>query len=47
MLIICIWLQIINKVKVTDQGQDHIKAKVKYLHPFKFYVAFTQVGGLH
>ena len=46
-LIICIWLQIINKVKVTDQGQDHIKVKVKYLHPFKFYVAFTQVSGLH
>ena len=33
------WLQVINKVKVTHQGQGHIKVKVKYLHPFKFYVA--------
>ena len=33
------WLQVINKVKVTHQGKGHIKVKVKYLHPFKFYVA--------
>ena len=33
------WLQVINEVKVTHQGQGHIKFKVKYLHPFKFYVA--------
>ena len=33
------WLQVINKVKVTHQGEGHIKVKVKYLHPFKFYVA--------
>ena len=33
------WLQVINKVKVTYQGEGHIKVKVKYLHPFKFYVA--------
>ena len=33
------WLYIINKVKVTHQGEGHIKVKVKYLHPFKFYVA--------
>ena len=38
-LILCMWLQVINKVKVTHQGEGHIKVKVKYLHPFKFYVA--------
>ena len=27
------------KVKVTHQGEGHIKVKVKYLHPFKFYVS--------
>ena len=32
------WLQIINKVKVTYQGEGHIMIKVKYLHPFQFYV---------
>ena len=41
LLILCMWLQDINKVKVTHQGQGHIKVKVKYLHPFKFYVAHT------
>ena len=40
-LILCISLQVINKVKVTHQGEGHIKVKVKYLHPFKFYVAHT------
>ena len=35
------WLQVIIKVKVTHQGEGHIKVKVKYLHPFKFYVAHT------
>ena len=33
------WLQVINKVKVTHQGEGHIKVKVKYLHPLKFCVA--------
>ena len=33
------WLQVINKVKVTHEGQGHIKVKEKYLHPFQFYVA--------
>ena len=28
-LIICMWIQVINKVKVTDQGEGHIKVKVK------------------
>ena len=41
MFILCIWLQVINKVKVTHQGEGHIKVKVKYLHPFKFYVGHT------
>ena len=40
---------VINKVKVTHQGEGHIKVKVKYLHPFKFYAAqySLQAGGLH
>ena len=35
------WLLVINKVKVTHQSEGHIKVKVKYLHPFKFYVDHT------
>ena len=43
------WPKVINKVKVTHHGEGHIKVKVKYLHPFKFYEAYTlcQAGGLH
>ena len=41
LLILCMWLQVINNVKVTHQGEGHIKVKVKYLHPFKFYIAHT------
>ena len=40
MLILGILLQIINKVKVTHQGQGHIKVKVKISTSFKFYVKF-------
>ena len=29
MLILCIWLQVINEVKVTHQGEGHTKVKVK------------------
>ena len=29
LLILCMWLQVINKVKVTHQGEGHIKLKVK------------------
>ena len=29
MWIICIWLQVINEIKVTHQGEGHIKVKVK------------------
>ena len=38
LLILCMWLHFINKVKVTHQGEGHIKVKEKYLHPFHFYV---------
>ena len=41
LLILCMLLQVINKVNFTHQGEGHIKVKVKYLHPFKFYVAHT------
>ena len=40
MLILCMWPKIINKVKVTHQGQGHIKVKVKYILPFPLYVKF-------
>ena len=30
-LILCIWLQVINKVKVTHQCGGYIKVKVKYI----------------
>ena len=40
-LISCILLQVINKVKFTHQGEGHIKVKVKYPHPSKFYVSHT------
>ena len=29
MLILCIWLQVINEVKITHQGEGYIKVKVK------------------
>ena len=29
MLILCMWLQVINKVKVTHQGEGHIKVNCK------------------
>ena len=40
MLILCIWLHVINKVKVTHQDEGHIKVKVKIFLPFRFYVKF-------
>ena len=40
-LILCVWLQVINKVKFIHQGEGHIMVEVKYLHPFKFYVVHT------
>ena len=35
------WLYIINKIKVTHQGEGHIKVKVKYPYSFNFCVAHT------
>ena len=32
-------LKVINKLKVTHQGEGHIKVKVTYLQPFKFNIA--------
>ena len=29
LLVLCMWLQVINKVKVTHQDEGHIKVKVK------------------
>ena len=40
-LFLSLWLQVIKKVKFIHQGEGHIKVKVKYLHPFRFYVAHT------
>ena len=34
------WLQLIIKVKVTHQGEGHIKVKVKYFLLFQLYVKF-------
>ena len=33
-LILCMWLQVINKVKVTHQSEGHIKVKVKISSSF-------------
>ena len=40
-LILFMWLQVINKVKVTHQGEGHIKVKVRNLFPFQLDVNFT------
>ena len=37
MLILCIWLQVVNKVKFTHQGESYIKVKVKICSTFQFY----------
>ena len=31
-LILCVWLQVINKVKFIHQGEGRIKVKVKYIY---------------
>ena len=41
LLILCMWLQVINKVKITYQGNSHNKVKEKYLCPFQFCVTHT------
>ena len=42
LLILCMWLQVINKGKVTHQGEGHIKVKVKIFSSIptlcKFYL---------
>ena len=40
MLIPCIWLWVINEVKVPHQSEGLIKVKVKYVPPFQLYVKF-------
>ena len=40
LLILCMWPEVINKVKVTHQGQGHVKVKVKYILPFQLYGKF-------
>ena len=39
LLFLCMWLQVINKVKVTHQGKGQIKVSFKERCPY--------VGGLH
>ena len=42
MLILCMWLLIINNVKITHQDEGHIKVKVKIIKksPSQFYVTY-------
>ena len=49
LLIFCMWLQVINKVKVTQQGQGHVKVKVKISTSFQILCNpySLQAGGLH
>ena len=39
MIILYIWLQVINEVKVTNQGEGHIKVKVKISTSFPILYA--------
>ena len=43
------WLQVINKVKVTHQGEGHIKVKVKISTSLQILCSpySLQAGGLH
>ena len=38
MLIIYIWLQVINEVRITNQGEGHIKVKVKISTSFPIFM---------
>ena len=40
MLLHCMWLQVINMIKFTYQGEGHIKVKVKISNSFQFYVIY-------
>ena len=49
LLILCMWLQVINKVKVTHQSEGHIKVKVKISTSLSILCSLysLQAGGLH
>ena len=49
MLILCIYLQFMNKVKFTHQGECHIKVKVKMSTSLQILCSSysPQAGGLH
>ena len=49
LLILSMWLQVINKVKVTHQGEGHIKVKVKISSSLQILCSLysLQAGGLH
>ena len=49
MIILYIWLQVVNEVKVTNQGEGHIKVKVKISTSLQILCSpyFLQAGGLH
>ena len=49
LLILCMWLQVINKVKVTHQGEGHIKVKVKIFSSLQTLCSLNslEAGGLH
>ena len=43
LLILCMWLQVINKVKGTYQGEGHIKVKVKISSSFPTLCKFLPI----
>ena len=49
MLFLDMWLQVINKVKVTDQGKGHIKVKIKISTSLQILCSSysPQADGLH
>ena len=49
LLILCMWLQVIIKVKVTHQGEGHIKVKVKISTSLQILCSLYSLreGGLH
>ena len=49
MLLLCMWLQVMNKVKFTHQGEGHTKVKVKSSTSLQILCGSysPQAGGLH
>ena len=45
--IICIWLQVFNEVKVTYQGEGHIKVKVKMSTSFPILCQIILISTHH